>query len=110
MAKLERTLSGDFDRILRKIESGILNGSISASLEDSSDFHSSNARCSVRVFERYSYLGGNRVSLSITLFQGEDNEIRLSAITAGGSQAVFFKVNTWGEENFLAKLREILEE
>lgn len=60
MAKLERTLSGDFDRILRKIEDGILSGSMSASLEDSSDFKTELSRCSVRVFERYSYVGGNR--------------------------------------------------
>lgn len=38
MAKLEQTLNGDFDRILKKIEDGVLNGSMSASLEDSSDF------------------------------------------------------------------------
>ena len=69
MAKLEQTLSGSFNQILNKIEQGILNGSMSASLEESSDFHSGDARCSVRVFERYSYSGGNRVSLSVTLFQ-----------------------------------------
>lgn len=111
MAKLEQTLHGDFDRFLQKIENGILNGSMSASLEDSSDFrnHDTGARCSVRVFERYSYAGGNRVSLNVTLFQGGNGEeIRLSAITAGGSQAVFFKLNTWGEEAFLDKLRELL--
>ena len=33
----------------------------------------------------------------------------LSAITAGGSQAMFFKVNTWGEEAFLDSIRETLE-
>ncbi len=108
MAKLETTLNGNFDQVLRKIEDGILNGSMSASLEDSSDFCSSNAKCSVRVFERYSYAGGNRVSLNVTLFQNEDGPISLSAITAGGSQALFFKVNTWGEEAFLDKLKEIL--
>ena len=77
-------------------------------MEDSSDFRCGAARCSVRVFERYSYAGGNRVSMNVTLFQGEDGVIYLSAITAGGSQAVFFKINTWGEEAFLDKLREIL--
>ena len=86
----------------------IEDGSMSASLEESSDFRSSDARCSVRVFERYSYAGGNRVSLSVTLFQNGDGPISLSAITAGGSQALFFKVNTWGEEAFLDKLRELL--
>ena len=108
MAKLEKTLTGNFNQILSNIESGILNGSVSASLEDTSDFRSGDARCSVRVFERYSYMGGNRVSLSVTLFQNGDGPIRLSAITAGGSQAMFFKVNTFGEEAFLDKLREIL--
>ena len=108
MAKLERTLSGDFNQLIKKIETGILNGSMSASLEDSSDFYSEDARCSVRVFERYSYAGGNRVSMNVTLFQNGNDEIRLSAITSGGSQAVLFKINTWGEEAFLDKLKEIL--
>ncbi len=107
MAKLEMTINGSFSEILRKIENGILGGSISASLEDSSDFYIDGARCSVRVFERYSYLGKNRVSMNVTLF-GTDGKVYLSAITSGGSQAVFFKINTFGEEAFLDKLREIL--
>lgn len=110
MAKLERTLTGDFNGWLAKITQGILNGSMSATLEESSDFCSGSARCSVRVFERYSYMGGNRVSLSVTLFQNGYEPIQLSAITTGGSQAVFFKINTWGEEAFLDKLYQILEE
>lgn len=107
MAKLETTLHGDFNEILYRIEDGIMNGSVSASLEDSSDFYFDDVRCSVRVFERYSYMGGNRVSLSVTLF-GKGDTIQLSAITAGGSQALFFKINTFGEEAFLDKLRELL--
>ena len=108
MAKLEQILNGDFYQLLHKIEDGIMNGSVSASLEDSGDFRSGDARCSVRVFERYSYVGGNRVSLSITLFQNGDSPICLSAITSGGSQAIFFKMNTCGEEAFLDKLRGLL--
>lgn len=108
MAKLERTLNGDYNSILKRITDGIMGGSVSASLEDFSDFRSGVARCSVRVFERYSYAGGNRVSLSVTLFQNGDDAIHLSAITSGGSQAMFFKVNTWGEEAFLEKLEELL--
>ena len=107
MAKLERTIRGNFNEVIRKIENGIINGSVSATLEDSSDFSIGGTRCSVRVFERYSYMGGNRVSLSVTLF-GNDDTIHLSAITSGGSQAMFFKINTVGEEAFLDKLREIL--
>ena len=108
MAKLERVMTGDFDGLLRNIERGIQEGSVSATLEDSSDFNCGDSRCSVRVFERYSYAGGNRASLSVTLCQGADRVIRLSAITSGGSQAMFFKINTWGEEAFLSKLEELL--
>jgi hypothetical protein len=108
MAKLEKTVNGDFNQILEKIEKGILSGSMSASLEETSDLVSGDARCSVRVFERYSYMGGNRVSLSVTLFQNGEGPIHMSAITSGGSQAMFFKVNTMGEEAFLDKLREII--
>ncbi len=108
MAKLEWTLDGSMSQWLSKIENGILQGSVSASLEDSSDFVSGSAKCSVRVFERYSYVGSNRVSLSVTLFQVGDGPIHMSAITAEGSQAMMFKINTWGEEAFLDKLRELL--
>ena len=109
MAKLERTLQGDFYMWLHKIQDGILEGSMSASLEDMSDFQCGEEKCSVRVFERYSYMGGNRVSMTVTLFQGSDGILHLSAITAGGSQAMFFKLNTMGEEAFLNKLRDVLD-
>lgn len=107
MAKWEKQLNGDFDSILQRIEQGILRGSISASLEASSNFRQGTARCSVRVFERYSYMGGNRLSMSVTLFQN-DGPICMSAVTAGGSQGVFLKVNTWGEDAFLEKLKELI--
>ena len=106
MAKLEKTLTGNFNTILQRIEDGVLNGSLSATLEESCDWIAANARCSVRVFERYSYFGGNRVSMNVTLFQ-TGNVIKLCAITSGGSQALFFKVNTLGEEAFLETLESL---
>ena len=107
MAKLERTFTGDFDTLLQKIEDGVLSGSVSASLEEASDYAASNSRCSVRVFERYSWSGSNRVSMNVTLYQAGDT-IHLCAITSGGSQATFFKINTLGEEAFLETLENIL--
>ena len=108
MAKLERTLTGDFDALLDYLHDGILSGSASASWEDGSDYSGPDFRCAVRGYERYSLLGGNRVSLTLTLV-GEGNRIFISAITSGGSQAMFFKLNTWGEEAFLDTLRDVLE-
>ena len=92
------------------VEHAIPDSSWSAELEAGSDFKEGSARCSVRVFERYSMVGGNRLSLTLTLFQNGDEPIRLSAIAAGGSQAVFFKVNTLGEDAFLEDVKQLLEE
>ena len=108
MAKYERELTGDFSELLRLIKDGILSGSVSATLEDSSDFNTEDFSCAVRVFERYSMIGENRVSLSVTLVDYHD-VLFLSAITSGGSQAVFLKINTFGEEAFLERLVEIVE-
>ena len=105
MAIFEKTIRNqNFDTLLRKLERAIPDSSWSAELEAGS------ARCSVRVFERYSMVGGNRLSLTLTLFQNGDAPIRLSAIAAGGSQAVFFKMNTLGEDAFLEDVKQLLEE
>ena len=108
MAKLERTFTGDFDDVLIRLQTGILEGSMSASYEDGTDFHLGDVRCAARVYERYSWTGGNRVSLSVTLV-GQGRNLHLSAITSGGSQAMFFKVNTWGEASFLEALQQVVD-
>ena len=103
MAKYERAFSGDFDSALSRLEQAVLNGSASASYEDGSDY-----RCAVRVYERYSWTGGNRVSMNMTLV-GRGQDLFLTAITSGGSQAMFFKVNTWGEEAFLDTIQAVAD-
>ena len=108
MAKLERTLQGNFEEVLTRIDRAVMGGSLTATLEECSEFRDGKSRCSVRVYERYSWLGSNRVSMSVTVFQGESGLIRVSAITSGGSQAMFFKLNTWGEDAFLDTLRAVL--
>lgn len=108
MAKYEKHLTGNFDELLELVTDGVLNGSMSASYENGSDWTNGTVRCAVRVFKRYSYMGGNRVSMNVTLV-GNDRDLFLSAITSGGSQAVFFKLNTLGEESFLEKLVPIVE-
>lgn len=108
MAKYEEHLTCRFRDLLASLDAAILGGSISASYEDGSTFSDGEIQCATRVYERYSYIGSNRVSLNVTLF-GRDGDIHLSAITSGGSQALFFKVNTFGEAAFLDKLIEAIE-
>ena len=108
MAKFECILQGDYDQALRYFHDGILNGSMSASFEEESYFQSFGVRVTVRVYERYSMTGGNRLSMTLTLM-GDGEKIYLSGITAGGSQGMFLKLNTFGEESFLEKVRELAE-
>ncbi|HIV48094.1 MAG TPA: hypothetical protein H9749_09850 [Candidatus Acutalibacter stercorigallinarum] len=100
MAKYVKQVTGDFDAILEHLHQAVLGGSMSASYEDGSDYSQGDFRCAVRVYERYSWTGGNRVSMSLTL-AGANGSYFLTAITSGGSQATFFKLNTFGEEAFL---------
>jgi hypothetical protein len=109
MAKYESRVQGDFNEFIRIIEDGILKGSASASFEDGSDYEYNGVRCAVRVYERYSMIGSNRVSLNITLI-GSSNDLFVSAITSGGSQAMFFKINTLGEGSFLQRAIDIIED
>ncbi|MBE5786068.1 MAG: hypothetical protein E7324_00845 [Clostridiales bacterium] len=108
MAQYEAHLQGNFNDLLNYIEHQVMQGSSSASREGGSFYEIDGVRCAVRVYERYSYMGGNRLSLNVTLF-GKDDELYLTAVTAGGSQALFFKINTWGEQSFLAKFVKAIE-
>lgn len=108
MSKYEYRFHGNFDTALDWLHQGILSGSVTASFEDGSDYSAGGVRCAVRVYERYSLAGGNRLSLTLTLL-GQGEELFLSAIAAGGSQGMFLKLNTFGEESFLEKVRELAE-
>ncbi len=60
MAKYERHLEGDFYELLNWVHHDIINGSISATYEDGSDYTAGSVKVAVRVYERYSMLGKNR--------------------------------------------------
>ena len=79
MAIFKKTFTGDFDRLVTKVKDTVMRGSASASFEHGADYRTPTGRCSVMVFERYSWLGNNRVSMSVTLFQSGDR-IELCAV------------------------------
>lgn len=105
MASYKTALTGDFDAVLDRLHSAILAQSVSASCEDGASYTSGEVRVEVRVYERYSAFGGNRVSMTVMLC-GTGRQLFLSGITSGGSQAVFFKLNTLGEDSFLDTLKQ----
>ena len=79
MAKYECRLKGSFTHFLQYLDQAIL----SASYEEGSDYCLGETRCAIRVYERYSVTGSNRVSLSVTLL-GKGEALMLCAITSGG--------------------------
>ncbi len=108
MAKYEKTVKGRFGEIVSRLDDAIMNKSMSASLEDLTSYRCDGFETTTRVYERYSYFGGNRVSMALTV-SGKDGIYKVSAITSGGSQAVFFKINTVGEESFLDTVIEAID-
>ena len=109
MAKYERTVSGNFSAIVNTLHNAVMNGSVSASLEDESDLSNGPFRCFVRVYERYSWFGGNRVSMTIVVAETE-GKFRITVITAGGSEGIFFKLNRVGEKSFLNTVIDAIEQ
>lgn len=101
MAQYQKKFKGDYNKFTEYIEYEVQQRSFTSSFEGKMISSMADVKCTVLVFERYSYLGKNRVSLNVTIL-GHGDEIEVMAITAGGSQAVLFKVNTWGEENYLS--------
>lgn len=109
MAKYERTVSGNFSAIVNTLHNAVMNGSVSASLEDESDLSNGPFRCLVRVYERYSWFGSNRVSMTIVV-AGTEGKFRITVITAGGSEGIFFKLNRVGEKSFLNTVIDAIEQ
>ncbi|HIR93354.1 MAG TPA: hypothetical protein IAB98_08065 [Candidatus Egerieimonas intestinavium] len=108
MAAYQTSLQGEFDHFVHYIKNEVLNRSSSASLEEELEERLGQVRCCLLAFERYSFTGSNRVSLSVTIL-GAGQQLEVMAAATGGSQAMFFKVNTWGEESFLDTLVEAVE-
>lgn len=109
MAKYERTVNGVFQTIVNALNDAVMNGSISASLEDESDLSNGPFRCLVRVYERYSWFGSNRVSMTLVV-AGTERRYKITVITAGGSEGIFFKLNRVGEKSFLNTVIDAIEQ
>jgi len=73
MASFEHTLTGDADQFIAYLDQAILTGSVTANVEGSSDLRIGQARMLVRVYERFGALGGNRVSLSVSVLSVGDH-------------------------------------
>lgn len=91
MAKYVKNFHISFQRVKSFIENNFLNISSSLTKEDEEVFSVNETSCALIVYERYSFLGGNRVSLSVMIV-GNSEASKVTMITSGGSQAVFLNL------------------
>ena len=97
-----RSLTGSPDGLANHLDAAITGGSASATIENGDELSIGDARLIVRTYERYSMTGGNRLTLSVSILAvGDRMEVALT--TSGGSEAIFFKINRFGEDAFMEK-------
>lgn len=104
-----RSLTGSADALAAHLDAAIARGSVSASVEHRDERRIGGARMILRTYERYSATGGNRLTLSVSILEA-DGRMEVALTTSGGSQAVFWKINTFGEGAFMDKAMAALDE
>ena len=108
MAVYTTELSGDFLKIAYHIDQMIQQQSMSISVENQYRDSVAGKRIIFTVYERYSWTGQNRASLSVLITE-TDTGAKIVGVGSGGSSALSFKINTIGEEAFLDTLRAAAE-
>jgi len=96
MAKFEKKITGDFDSVVRTIDKCVMDSGMSMNLVDKSDNQISDVKIAIRVYDKYFMRNGSRASLSVTVV-GEEDQILVSAIGAGGGQGVIFNFSLGAE-------------
>ena len=109
MATTTRTVTGSLPEVVTFIEHSVMAQSSSASMEAAVDLETREGGVCVRGYERYSWTGSNRVGMTVTSVQ-DGPYVHIAGVSLGGSQAMFFKVNTLGEENFLGTLDAAIDQ
>ena len=108
MARFQTTLTGDPQALVAHLDEAILGGSLTADREEATAQRIGDAQMMVLVYERFSAIGGNRVSLSVSIL-AVGRQLAVTMVGAGGSHALFFKVNNFSDGAFLTKGRRALE-
>lgn len=101
MAKYEMTIVGEFDKVVNCLEKDISNSGITMNLVDESNYTIGETKIAVRVYDKYFMRNGNRASLSLTVV-GQNRDIFISAIGAGGGQGIIFNFSLGAESDMVA--------
>lgn len=108
MAKFEKTIIGNFDSVIRRLEEYIGNNGMTMNLVDESNCNCRDTNIAVRVYDKYFMRNGSRASLSLTVV-GHGNEIYISAIGAGGGKGIFFNTSLGAEEDMVSLVQDCVQ-
>jgi hypothetical protein len=109
MAKYEKTIIGQFEKVVKHLENYIGNSGISMNLVDESNYTTGDTKIAVRVYDKYFARNGNRASLSLTV-AGYGSNIFISAIGAGGGSGIFLNFSLGAEDDMVAIVQESIEQ
>lgn len=109
MAHYETTVKGNIAELRDFINLKKSTLGITISTEDEVEGNVGDIKYYVAGYERFAYIGQNRVSLNVTMIESGEY-VRVIATSLGGSQGVFMKINHWSEDNFLGAFTNIIEE
>ncbi len=101
MAKYETTMTGQFESVVDRLESDIVNSGMTMNLVDQSNYSIGDTKIAVRVYDKYFMRNGNRASLSLTIV-GLDDDLFISAIGAGGGQGIILNFSLGAESEMVA--------
>lgn len=96
MAKYEKSVQGDFDKIVEQLDEDIFKSGVSVNLVDKSNYQSENVKMAVRVYDKYFMRNSSRASLSVTIID-TGTEVFISAIGAGGGSSAIFNFSLGAE-------------
>ena len=107
MASLSMTGTGNAWEIANILIAEVQNSAVSCQLVDRISRTLDDITYDLLVFEKYYMRSSNRASLSVCVI-GQNGQVIVDAVGAGGGQGVFFKFSWGAEENFVSVIRQIL--
>lgn len=98
-----------FLRFVKTLPELVKSYSMSATHEETRLVNNDGIYIQMDMFERYSMFSGSRVALGVTTIYKE-GKIDITAMCAGGSRALFFKIDTIGSRKFLDSFKKIVKD
>lgn len=103
MATLKRNFRGNFEDTKSFFKNYMDKKFLTSTFEDEVENNVNGVNIWTGVFEKYYLWGGNRMSLTVVIIE-ENNNIVCNMITSGGSTGAIFKMDTYGEQQFLVDI------